>query len=216
MQDPTTIALNLTFLGTLGVALVMFLGLFVVFVTTLLIAGTGRLLAAAVYALAGILGLTPRMTQPAGTDRPAFAAGTPAGIPAGAATAPAPSRRPVKAARPKPAMSPKWVAAVALADERAAARAAARANPPVRVVAREVSGPGSPAARITAVSPLVASATTAGQASPPRSFQKPSAPSAPDLLNTGSLVSLAGRFPLAAERVPAVKAPVPAPERQAG
>ena len=30
MEDPTTIALNLTFFGTLGVAFVMFLGLFIV------------------------------------------------------------------------------------------------------------------------------------------------------------------------------------------
>ena len=31
MEDPTTIALNLTFFGTLGLAFVMFLGLFLVF-----------------------------------------------------------------------------------------------------------------------------------------------------------------------------------------
>ena len=45
MEDPTTIALNLTFFGTLGVAFVMFLGLFIVFVATLVIAGLGRLAA---------------------------------------------------------------------------------------------------------------------------------------------------------------------------
>ncbi len=217
MQDPTTIALNLTFLGTLGVALVMFLGLFLCFVATLLIAGTGRLLAAAIFALAGILGLTPGRTRPAGTGRGGAGAKAPYRAPAGAAAkAPAPAGRPAKDARPQPAMSPNWVAAVALADERAAARAAARAHPPVRVTAREVAGPGAPAAGITAVSALVASATDCGPASPPRTFQKPSAPTAPDLLNTGSLVSLAGRFPLAAERVPSVKGPVPAPERKAG
>ena len=43
MEDPTTIALNLTFFGTLAVALVMFFGLFLVFVATLVIAGLGRL-----------------------------------------------------------------------------------------------------------------------------------------------------------------------------
>ncbi|XTR51099.1 hypothetical protein ACOM2C_11915 [Pseudarthrobacter sp. So.54] len=42
MGDPTTIALNLTFLGTLAVALVMFFGLFLVFVATLVIAGLGQ------------------------------------------------------------------------------------------------------------------------------------------------------------------------------
>ena len=51
MEDPTTIALNLTFLGTLGVALVMFFGLFLVFVATLVIAGLGRLAAVTIMAL---------------------------------------------------------------------------------------------------------------------------------------------------------------------
>ena len=45
MEDPTTIAMNLTFFGTLGVGLVMFVGVFLAFVITLLIAGLGRLLA---------------------------------------------------------------------------------------------------------------------------------------------------------------------------
>ena len=53
MDDPTTIALNLTFFGTLGVAFVMFVGLFLVFVATLLIAGLGRLVGVAVMALFG-------------------------------------------------------------------------------------------------------------------------------------------------------------------
>src|SRR5580765_898590 len=53
MEDPNTIALNLTFFGTLGVALVMFVGLFFVFVATLVIAGLGRLVAVTVMALFG-------------------------------------------------------------------------------------------------------------------------------------------------------------------
>lgn len=52
MGDPTTAALYLTFFGTLGVAFVMFLGLVAVFVTTLVIAGIGRLAAVAVFAIA--------------------------------------------------------------------------------------------------------------------------------------------------------------------
>lgn len=55
MEDPTTIALNLTFFGTLGVAFVMFLGLFLVFIATLVIAGVGRLAAVLVMAMFGRL-----------------------------------------------------------------------------------------------------------------------------------------------------------------
>ncbi|MBT2522349.1 hypothetical protein [Arthrobacter sp. ISL-28] len=53
MGDPATIALNLTFFGTVFVAFVMFLGLFIVFVAMLLLAGVGRLLALVLMALFG-------------------------------------------------------------------------------------------------------------------------------------------------------------------
>jgi len=53
--DSTTIALNLTFFGTLGLALLMFLGLFLLVVITLLLAGVGRLFALTVMALIGRL-----------------------------------------------------------------------------------------------------------------------------------------------------------------
>ena len=53
MEDPTTIALNLTFFGTLGVAFVMFIGMFFLVVVTLVIAGVGRLAALIVMALFG-------------------------------------------------------------------------------------------------------------------------------------------------------------------
>jgi hypothetical protein len=52
VEDPTTIALNLTFFGTLGVAFAMFIGLFAVFVLTLVIAGVGRLAATIAFAVA--------------------------------------------------------------------------------------------------------------------------------------------------------------------
>lgn len=55
MGDPTTIALNLTFFGTLGLAFLMFLGLFLLVVLTLMLAGAGRLLALTVMALFGRL-----------------------------------------------------------------------------------------------------------------------------------------------------------------
>lgn len=55
MGDSTTIALNLTFFGTLVLALLMFLGLFLLVVITLLLAGVGRLFALTVMALFGRL-----------------------------------------------------------------------------------------------------------------------------------------------------------------
>lgn len=53
MGDSTTIALNLTFFGTLGLALLMFLGLFLLVVLTLLLAGVGRLIVLTAMALFG-------------------------------------------------------------------------------------------------------------------------------------------------------------------
>jgi hypothetical protein len=47
VEDPTTIALNLTFFATLGIAVVMFVGVLIAFVATLLLAGLGRLVATA-------------------------------------------------------------------------------------------------------------------------------------------------------------------------
>ncbi len=55
MGDSTTIALNLTFFGTLGLAFLMFLGLFLLVVLTLVLAGVGRLLVLTVLALFGRL-----------------------------------------------------------------------------------------------------------------------------------------------------------------
>jgi hypothetical protein len=53
--DSTTIALNLTFFGTLGLAFLMFLGLFLLMVITLVLAGAGRLVVLTVLALFGRL-----------------------------------------------------------------------------------------------------------------------------------------------------------------
>ncbi|MGM9472024.1 hypothetical protein ACS5PJ_08455 [Pseudarthrobacter sp. YS3] len=55
MGDSTTLALHLTFFGTLGLAFLMFLGLFLLVVLTLVIAGVGRLAALLVMALFGRL-----------------------------------------------------------------------------------------------------------------------------------------------------------------
>jgi hypothetical protein len=53
--DSATIALNLTFFGTLGLAFLMFLGLFLLGILTLVLAGVGRLLVLTVQALFGRL-----------------------------------------------------------------------------------------------------------------------------------------------------------------
>jgi hypothetical protein len=103
VEDPTIIALNLTFFGTLGVAFAMFFGLFIAFVLTLVLAGLGRLVAVTVMALAGLLGtgLSEPGTRPARAPHPA---------------------------KMEPHISAEWTAAVARADARADARAMARAE----------------------------------------------------------------------------------------
>lgn len=205
MEDPTTIALNLTFLGTLGVAAVMFFGLFLVFVATLVIAGLGRLAAVTVMALGrGLLGTAGRADRPAGTaqrDRPVRATGTTQNARPPKAAKPVKAAKPAKPEKPakkEPALSPDWAAAVAQADARAAARAKAEAAPAVKVSVRELPSPTAPAGDVKAVAPLVESATDRnGQlGTVPPAFKKAPMPAAKSLLDTGSLVSLPGRLPL--------------------
>jgi hypothetical protein len=106
VEDPTTIALNLTFFGTLGVAFVMFLGLLTVFVATLVIAGIGHLAAFTTMAVAGGVARAARAT--AAAVRPA---------------------RGGPARKEAPQLSADWTDAVARADARAASRAKAEAVP---------------------------------------------------------------------------------------
>lgn len=208
MEDPTTIALNLTFLGTLAVALVMFFGLFLVFVATLVIAGVGRLVGVTVMAVGRGLFRTARSTaETVQRDRPVRTPGaTQEGRPPKAvqpakaakpAKAPKPAR-PAKPAKTEPALSPDWAAAVAQADARAAARAKAEAAPAVKVSVRELPSPTAPAQDVAAVAPLVESATDRnGQlGTVPPAFKKAPMPAAKSMLDTGSLVSLHGRPPL--------------------
>ncbi len=54
MEDPTTLAINLTYLGTLGLAVLMFLGLCLIVIITLVIAGVGRLISIILLAMVGI------------------------------------------------------------------------------------------------------------------------------------------------------------------
>ena len=201
MEDPTTIALNLTFFGTLGVAFFMFLGLFLVFAATLVLAGIGRLAAVVVLAVAGLVRGTP-VSRENGAEEPA---------PHRPAKAVKPARPARNAAKKEPALSPEWAAAVARADARAAARAKAEAGPAVRVTVRDLPDPLAPAHDIKEVSALVQSATdtngTLGAV--PRAFKKPPMPAAKSLLDTGSLVSLRGT-------PPGGKAKQPVQERKAG
>ncbi|MDQ0823594.1 putative lipid-binding transport protein (Tim44 family) [Arthrobacter sp. V4I6] len=177
MEDPTTIALNLTFFGTLGVAFVMFLGLFAVFVATLVIAGIGRLAAVTVVAIAGgvarVAGTVTAAARPA-TPAPSTSPAAPSDAADNAfpSTAPRPSKRPtpVKPSRKEtPQLSADWAAAVDRADARAAARAKAEAAPAVTVSVRDLPIPTAPVQETLKVAPLVESATdqkTAGRSGP--------------------------------------------------
>ena len=208
MEDPTTIALNLTFLGTLGVAVVMFFGLFLVFVATLVIAGLGRLAAVTIMAVGrGLLRTRGRTARSAATvqqDRPDRAIGItqhprpPKAAKPVKAAKPAKPAKPEKPAKKEPALSPDWAAAVAQADARAAARARAEAAPAVKVSVRELPSPTAPARDLKAVAPLVESATDRnGQlGTVPPAFRKAPMPAAKSLLDTGSQVSLPGRLPV--------------------
>jgi len=212
MEDPTTIALNLTFFGTLGVAFVMFIGLFLVFVATLLLAGLGRLVAVTVMALFGRRPAT--VTRPAAVTRPA---GSPRPSPA---PRPQPKLRSSSEKQPRtgstsrretPALAEDWAAAVARADARAAARAKAAAAPEVKVTVRDLPSPDAPVEEVREVAPLVESATDqhATVRPIPRSFEKPPGPGSMAMLDTGSLVSLAGH-------PGALKGTLPAEHRRAG
>lgn len=195
MEDPTTIAMHLTFFGTLGVALVMFLGVFLAFVITLLLAGLGRLLAAGVTAL-----LRGRRAAPeAAAAKPVAAPNVVR--PAKAARPARPARTP-KPARKEPQLSPEWTAAVARADARATARARAEAAPEVKVSVRELPSPQAPVREIKEVGPLIESATDRNGAltAAPRAFTKPPLPAASPVLDTGSLTALKHQRPQAAQR----------------
>lgn len=184
MGDSTTIALNLTFFGTLGVAFLMFLGLFLLGVLTLILAGVGRLLALVLMALFGRLPQHESLplVRLTGTAEPQPIRRAPARetseVPAhdwrktlrSTSTALKPSElkprlqsevehHPLLAAVRKepPVLAEDWAAAVAEADARAVARARAAA-PEVKVSVPDLPGPSVPAAAVQAVAPLVESA----------------------------------------------------------
>ena len=100
MEDPTTIALNLTFFGTLGVAFLMFIGLCISVMLTLVIAGLGRLVALIVMALFGRLpkNETIEIVRLAADGSP---------LPADAAVMPAKSKAKKAAKAPRPVRDPR-------------------------------------------------------------------------------------------------------------
>lgn len=100
MEDPTTIALNLTFFGTLGVAFLMFIGLCISVMLTLVIAGLGRLVALTVMALFGRLprNETVEIVRLAADGSP---------LPAAAETVPAKARAKKAAKAPRPISGPR-------------------------------------------------------------------------------------------------------------
>jgi hypothetical protein len=93
--DPTTIALNLTFFGTLGLAFLMFLGMALCMAVTLVLAGIARLLSIMVLAMVGIFpknDADPVVHLPRSHGRQVAGAGPAAGSVAAPTTAdPAPA-----------------------------------------------------------------------------------------------------------------------------
>jgi hypothetical protein len=203
VENPDTLVLNLTFLGTVGVALLMFLVLFLLGVITLVLAGLGRFAALVLMALFGRV--------PGRRDSP----GT-----AGAPMNPGQARRPLRARasalkpdrlkkslrtaverHPKlaaarhepPVLAEDWASAVAEADKRAQARARAAA-PEIKLSVRDLPDPAVPADKVSEVAPLVESALHNHRPPHelPRSFKKPQPPHPVPPLDTGSLVSIAG------------------------
>lgn len=186
MGDSTTIALNLTFFGTLGLAFLMFLGLFLLVVITLLLAGVGRLFALTAMAFFGRLPKNETLPLVRLTGEP----GPPSDAPPathddGTAVAVvsewrkalrngrnllkpselrprfhhAVAQHPMLTAARKepPVLAEDWAAAVAEADARAMARARAAA-PEIRISVRDLPGPSVPVSEVEAVAPLVESA----------------------------------------------------------
>ena len=196
MENPDTLVLNLTYLGTVGVALLMFLVLFLLGVITLVLAGLGRLAAVVLMVL---FGRVPGRSGPArfanaGTTqaeprkplRERAAALKPDRLRESLRTAVV--RHPtLAAARPEPpVLAEDWASAVAEADKRAEARARAAA-PEIKLSVRDLPDPAVPADKVSEVAPLVESALHNHR--PPHEPQ-PLHPVPP--LDTGSLVSLAG------------------------
>ncbi len=221
MENPDTLVLNLTFLGTVGVAFLIFFILFLLGVITLLIAGVGRLAAVVIMRLFGkgkrkdgmplVQLYGTRLGEPgSGNGAPAGSAPAPRGLPAALRPARIKSAF-AKSGLPKsalgtavarksgtrrehPVLAEDWASAVAQADARATARERA-ANPEIKLSVRDLPDPAVPAEKVESVAPLVESALQNHRPvrEVPHSFTKPQAPQVLPPLDTGSLVSLSAQ-----------------------
>ena len=203
MEHPDTLVLNLTFLGTVGVALMMFGVLFLLGVVTLVLAGMGRLTALVLMVLFGRVpgkkdsarysDAPVAETGPRKPFRQRVAALKPDRLKKSLRTAV--ERHPkLAAARPEPAvLAEDWASAVAQADKRAEARARAE-RPEIKLSVRDLPDPAVPADKVSEVAPLVESALHNHRPphEMPRAFKKPQPRHPVPPLDTGSLVSLAG------------------------
>ncbi|HEY1156976.1 MAG TPA: hypothetical protein VGE95_11890, partial [Arthrobacter sp.] len=184
MDHPDTLVLNLTFLGTVGVALMMFGVLFLLGVITLVLAGLGRLAAIVLMLLFGrVPGRTgserfantaTSRAEPRKPLRERVAALKPDRLKESLRTAVV--RHPkLAAARPEPpVLAEDWASAVAQADKRAQARARAE-RPEIKLSVRDLPDPAVPADKVSEVAPLVESALHNHRPphEMPRSFKKP-------------------------------------------
>ncbi|MGO4238489.1 hypothetical protein [Pseudarthrobacter sp. YAF2] len=225
MEQPDTLVLNLTFFGTMGVALLMFFVLFLLGVLTLVLAGLGRLAGIVLMTLFGKGPLKVRALSAAARDqhpetrkswRERAATLSPARLTESLRTAVV--RHPKFAVRREPpVLAEDWASAVARADARATARAKAAA-PEIKLSVRDLPDPAVPADKVEEVAPLVESALRNHRPPHelPRSFKRPqpSHPLAP--LDTGSLVSLAGPQQVLKEQEPDRNRTSPAASRENG
>ncbi|HSU47345.1 MAG TPA: hypothetical protein VLJ40_10565 [Arthrobacter sp.] len=203
MENPDTLVLNLTFLGTMGVAALMFLVLFLLGVITLVLAGLGRLTALVMMVL---FRRVPRKrdsvssagtpAQPAQTRKPLrerAAALKPDRLKESLRTAVVRHPKVAAVRHEAPVLAEDWASAVAEADRRAKARARAAA-PEIKLSVRDLPDPAVPADKVSEVAPLVESALHNHRPphEMPRSFKKPEPLHPVPPLDTGSLVSLSG------------------------
>jgi hypothetical protein len=232
VENPDTLILNLTFLGTVGMAFLMFLVLFLLGVITLVLAGIGRLTAVTLMALFG-----RRFRR---ENLPLFRFGrqaTPMSDDGGPSTGenPAPGRPPrgwrgalkparlrkalrtavvhhpalAAARREPPVLAEDWASAVAEADARAMARARAAA-PEIKLSVRDLPDPHVPAEKVVEIAPLVESKLDDPRhAHVARSFKKQELPQPLSPLDTGSLVSLSGPVQVLKGRATNGKQPLP-------
>jgi hypothetical protein len=234
--NPDTLILNLTFLGTVGMAFLMFLVLFLLGVITLVLAGIGRLAAVTLTALFGRRSRTENipLARLGGASRTAHdddSAGAFGGSTPGKTSKPSRPPRDWRASlkpahlrsvlrtavvhhpaltaarREPPVLAEDWASAVAEADARALARARAAA-PVIRLSVRDLPDPNVPADQVVEVAPLVESALDDHRPSP-RSFTKPQVPQPLSPLDTGSLVSLSGPAQVLKGRAAKGKQPLP-------